>query len=274
MRVDLLSREYPPEVYGGAGVHVAELVRALREQDTDVRVRAFGKPRDERGRDLVPGSVRTGGCEPSPGDSRRRPADGARRRGRRSRALAHLVRRTAPASSHRCCTGSRTSSPRTASSRCDRGRPSNSVGATGSQAGSRRPRSRAPRRSSPSAMGMRRDILRSYPQLDPAEGRGRLQRHRPGRVEAQSTTRSSPRALGIDPTRPSVVFVGRITRQKGLPYLLRAAALLPPEVQLVLCAGAPDTPEILEEVRAGVRGAPAERTGVVWIDRLLASIPN
>ena len=48
MRVDLLSREYPPEVYGGAGVHVAELVRSLRKQDVDVRVRAFGMPRDER----------------------------------------------------------------------------------------------------------------------------------------------------------------------------------------------------------------------------------
>ena len=47
MRVDLLTREYPPEIYGGAGVHVAELVRALRETETDVRVRAFGKPRKE-----------------------------------------------------------------------------------------------------------------------------------------------------------------------------------------------------------------------------------
>ena len=50
MRVDLISREYPPEVYGGAGVHVAELVRALRAgEGLDVQVRAFGKPRDEEG---------------------------------------------------------------------------------------------------------------------------------------------------------------------------------------------------------------------------------
>ena len=76
--------------------------------------------------------------------------------------------------------------------------------------------------------------------------------------------------LGIDPTRPSVVFVGRITRQKGLPYLLRAAALLPPEVQLVLCAGAPDTPEILAEVQAGVAELQKQRSGVVWLDRLLS----
>jgi starch synthase len=78
------------------------------------------------------------------------------------------------------------------------------------------------------------------------------------------------RKLGIDPERPSVVFVGRITRQKGLPYLLRAAALLPPEVQLVLCAGAPDTPEILAEVEAGVAALREQRTGVVWIDRILS----
>jgi len=74
---------------------------------------------------------------------------------------------------------------------------------------------------------------------------------------------------GIDPSRPSVVFVGRITRQKGLPYFLRAAELLPPEVQLVLCAGAPDTPEIMDEVRGLVADLTATRTGVVWIEEFL-----
>jgi starch synthase len=78
------------------------------------------------------------------------------------------------------------------------------------------------------------------------------------------------RSLGIDPDRPSVVFVGRITRQKGLPYLLRAAAMLPADVQLILCAGAPDTPEILAEVQAGVAELQKERSGVVWLDRLLS----
>jgi starch synthase len=77
------------------------------------------------------------------------------------------------------------------------------------------------------------------------------------------------RGLGIDPDRPSVVFVGRITRQKGLPYLLRAAELLPPDVQLVLCAGAPDTPEIAAEVSGLVERLQERRTGVVWIQRML-----
>ena len=77
------------------------------------------------------------------------------------------------------------------------------------------------------------------------------------------------RALGIDPGPPSVVFVGRITRQKGLPYLLRAAERLPSDVQLVLCAGAPDTPEIMAEVQGLVSGLQSSRSGVVWIERML-----
>jgi starch synthase len=77
------------------------------------------------------------------------------------------------------------------------------------------------------------------------------------------------RELGVDPDRPSVIFVGRITRQKGLPLFLRAAAALPPEVQLVLCAGAPDTPEIEAEVRGLVEDLAATRSGVVWIAEML-----
>jgi starch synthase len=115
---------------------------------------------------------------------------------------------------------------------------------------------------------MRADILRSYPALDASRVHVvyngiDLDRWKP------TEDADVVRALGIDPDRPSVVFVGRITRQKGLPYLLRAAALLPPEVQLVLCAGAPDTPGILAEVTGLVEALQKERSGVVWIDRLL-----
>ena len=98
--------------------------------------------------------------------------------------------------------------------------------------------------------GMREDILKSYPSLDPA----RVHVVHNG-IDSQlwSADRSAEateivRRHGVDPDKRSVVFVGRITRQKGLPYLLRACAQLPPDVQLVLCAGAPDTPEILAEV--------------------------
>jgi len=75
--------------------------------------------------------------------------------------------------------------------------------------------------------------------------------------------------FGVDPDRPSVVFVGRITRQKGVPHLLRAALEFDPAVQLVLCAGAPDTPEIGAEVAAGVERLRATRDGVHWIDEML-----
>jgi starch synthase len=75
--------------------------------------------------------------------------------------------------------------------------------------------------------------------------------------------------VGVDPDRPSVVFVGRITRQKGLPYLLRAARDLEPDAQLVLCAGAPDTPEIATEVATLVEELRRHRTGVVWIEEML-----
>src|SRR5690606_19965669 len=117
--------------------------------------------------------------------------------------------------------------------------------------------------------GMRTDILRSYPQVDPARVRVihngiDVERWRP--VDDPDFLRT----IGMDPDRPSVVFVGRITRQKGLPYLLRAARLLPPDVQLVLCAGAPDTPQILAEVEGLVNELQAERGGVIWLDKLLS----
>ncbi|MEE2814495.1 MAG: glycogen synthase, partial [Actinomycetota bacterium] len=116
--------------------------------------------------------------------------------------------------------------------------------------------------------GMRQDILRSYPQVDPTRVHVihngiDVERWRP--VDNPAFLQS----IGMDPARPSVVFVGRITRQKGLPYLLRAAQLLPKDVQLVLCAGAPDTPEIMAEVQEGVRLLQQTREGVIWIERML-----
>lgn len=75
---------------------------------------------------------------------------------------------------------------------------------------------------------------------------------------------------GIDPHRPFVLFVGRITRQKGIIHLVRAARHLDPGVQLVLCAGAPDTPEIAREMEAAVEDARRQRAGVVWLREMLA----
>ena len=115
---------------------------------------------------------------------------------------------------------------------------------------------------------MRDDVLRSYPAVDPA----RVHVVHNGIDTTQWSPLANPdrvRELGVDPDRPSVIFVGRITRQKGLPLFLRAAAALPPDVQLVLCAGAPDTPEIETEVRGLVEDLAATRSGVVWIAEML-----
>jgi alpha-maltose-1-phosphate synthase len=116
--------------------------------------------------------------------------------------------------------------------------------------------------------GMRADIMTAYPDI-PAE---RIHVIRNG----IDTTEYAPdpgtevlERFGVDLARPYVIFVGRITRQKGVPVLLRAASALVPEAQLVLCAGAADTPELLAEVTGLVDGLQASRSGVLWIPQML-----
>jgi len=74
---------------------------------------------------------------------------------------------------------------------------------------------------------------------------------------------------GIDPNRPFVLFVGRITRQKGIIHLVRALPAIDPDAQIVLCAGAPDTQEIAAEMSAAVAAASAARPGVIWVRDML-----
>ena len=78
------------------------------------------------------------------------------------------------------------------------------------------------------------------------------------------------RRYGVDPARPFVLFVGRITRQKGIVHLVRAIPAIDPELQVVLCAGAPDTPEIAAEMAQAIAAVQAARPGVVWISDMLA----
>lgn len=77
--------------------------------------------------------------------------------------------------------------------------------------------------------------------------------------------------LGVDPARPYVLFVGRVTRQKGIVHLVRAIRHFAPGFQVALCAGAPDTPEIAQEMRGAVAAAQAERPGIVWIDHMVSA---
>jgi alpha-maltose-1-phosphate synthase len=117
--------------------------------------------------------------------------------------------------------------------------------------------------------GMRGDILDAYPAVAPE----RVHVIRNGIDTQQYAADPGTGVLasyGIDPAQPSVVFVGRVTRQKGLPVLLRAAEQLDPAAQLVLCAGQADTPELENEVSGLVSHLRATRPGVVWIPGMLA----
>jgi starch synthase len=119
--------------------------------------------------------------------------------------------------------------------------------------------------------GMRDDVLNTYPALDP----NRVHVVRNGidtdvwyPVEPQPGD-SVLEELGVDLTRPIVAFVGRITRQKGVAHLVAAAHYFAPEIQLVLCAGAPDTPEIAAEVTSAVQELARARSGVFWVREML-----
>jgi starch synthase len=116
--------------------------------------------------------------------------------------------------------------------------------------------------------GMRADVLAAYPRVPPERvhvvhnGIDTTLYHPDPATDAL-------RAHGIDPDRPYVLFVGRVTRQKGVPHLVRAAQRLRPGVQLVLCAGEADTPELDAEFRGLVEHLTSTRTGVHWIPEML-----
>jgi starch synthase len=116
--------------------------------------------------------------------------------------------------------------------------------------------------------GMREDILASYPAVDPAKVKV-VHNGIDTRFYRPVDDTDVLERLGVDLQRPSVVFVGRITRQKGVTHLLRAARGLVPEAQVVLLAGSPDTPDLAAQTQAAVQTLMAERTGVVWVQEML-----
>ena len=280
MRVDMLTREYPPYVYGGAGVHVAELAAVLR-RSVDVRVHCFDGPRDEPGVRgyAVPDAL--GGANPALQTLGvdLQIVDGVGAVGDDGAAcdLVHSHTWYANMAGHRAALLHGLPHVLTAHS-LEPLRPWKAEQLGGGYAVS----SWAERTAYEAATaviavsaGMRDDILRSYPSVDPARvhvvhnGIDLDGWRRPAGDEALARADAVVRGLGIDPDRPSVVFVGRITRQKGLPYFLRAAERLPDDVQLVLCAGAPDTPQIAAEVAGLVERLRERRSGVVWVEQML-----
>jgi len=267
MRVDIVTKEYPPEIYGGAGVHATELVKALRAEGTEVQVRAFGAERDETDTTSygVPAELRSAnGAIQTLGTDLEIVSDVA------GADVVHSHTWYANFAGHLASLLHGIPHVVTAHS-LEPLRPWKAEQLGGGYAVSSYIEKTAYEGAAAVvavSSGMRDDILRSYPSLDPDKVRVIY-----NGIDTEAWHPVSDDAflasVGIDPSRPSVVFVGRITRQKGLPYLLRAAELLPADVQLILCAGAPDTPQIMAEVEELVRGLQATRDGVVWIDRLL-----
>jgi starch synthase len=266
VRIDLLTREYPPEVYGGAGVHVENLAAVLRDR-VEVRVRAFGAPRDEPG---VTGYQELAGLAGANAALRTFGVDLAIAADCSGADVVHSHTWYANLAGH--LGGLLYEVPHVLSAHSlEPLRPWKGEQLGGGYALSSWAESTAYHGAAAViavSAGMRADILRSYPGVE--EDRVKVVHNG---IDLSGWRRDEDAdamaALGIDASRPSVVFVGRITRQKGLPYFLRAAELLPPEVQVVLCAGAPDTPEIAAEVNALVAGLQEKRKGVVLIERML-----
>jgi alpha-maltose-1-phosphate synthase len=270
MRVAMMTREYPPEVYGGAGVHVTELVAQLRKlcqvdvhcqgaprpgafaYQPDVQLRGANPALSTLSTDLV---MANAAAEATVVHSHTWYAGMA---GHLASLLhgvphvltAHSLEPLRPWKAEQLGGGYRISSwvEQTAVNAA------NAVIAVSS--------------------GMREDVLRVYPTVDP--NRVHVVRNGidtdvwyPADALESSPGESVLTDIGVDRGRPIVAFVGRITRQKGVAHLLAAAHDFDPDVQLVLCAGAPDTPEIAAEVSAGVAALSDSRTGVFWVREML-----
>ncbi|MGA9310604.1 MAG: glycogen synthase [Pseudonocardiaceae bacterium] len=267
MRIGVLTREYPPEVYGGAGVHVSQLVPKLRER-CEVEVHCFGAPRPQaHNHSVAPGlananpALQTLSVDLAMADA----LSGvdlvhshtwyANMAGHLARTLhgvphvvtAHSLEPRRPWKAEQLGGGYRVSSwvERTAYEHAD------AIIAVSDD--------------------MRADVLDCYPAVHP----GRVDVVRNG-IDADLyrpvPETDAVRRLGADPARPIVAFVGRITRQKGVGHLLAAAYHIDRGAQLLLCAGAPDTSEIEAETRAAVAELSASRPGVIWVpDRLSIS---
>ena len=274
MRADLLTREYPPDVYGGAGVHVEYLARELAAL-IDVHVHAWGADRPPGG----PGAPEVhayrawdalGGEAPHLAALRAMSIDLTMAAAAEGAQVAHSHTWYANFAGHlaklvhdvphvatvhsleplRPWKAEQLGGGYALSSWCEK------VALEGADA------------VIAVSKGSREDIFKAYPDIEPA----RVTVIYNG-IDAQEYTPDPGTDVlakyGVDPSRPSVVFVGRITRQKGVPYLVDAALQFDERAQLVLCAGAPDTPEIAAEVEQRVERLRAERGNVIWLDQML-----
>jgi alpha-maltose-1-phosphate synthase len=267
VKVALLTREFPPDVYGGAGVHVEYLARELARLE-ELTVHAWGSDRDGvTGHDAWDALA---GDMPHLAALRAMSIDLSMTAGAAGAELVHSHTWYANLAGHLSKLTYDIPHVATVHS-LEPLRPWKAEQLGGGYALS----SWCERIALESAdaviavsEGMRRDVLEAYPALDA----GRVRVIYNGIDADQYSPDLGTDVLerwGVSPDAPSVVFVGRITRQKGVPYLVEAALQVDPSAQIVLCAGAPDTPEIAEEVRTGVERLRAERGGVIWIEEML-----
>jgi starch synthase len=267
MRVAMMTREYPPEVYGGAGVHVTELVAQLRHL-CEVDVHCMGAPR--------PGAFVH---QPDPALKGANPAlstlsaDLDMVNGASNATVVHSHTWYTGLAGHLAALLYGIPHVLTAHS-LEPMRPwkAEQLGG-GYQVSSWVEKTAVEAADAVIAVssGMRDDVLRTYPALDP----NRVHVVRNG-IDTDVWYAVEPEPgdsvlaeLGVDVNRPIVAFVGRITRQKGVAHLVAAAHHFDPEIQLVLCAGAPDTPEIAAEITSAVQELARARSGVFWVREML-----
>ena len=270
MRVALLTREYPPEVYGGAGVHVEYLGRELSSR-VDLSVHCFGKARNKP---EVAGAYEFW-------DELSR--DGAHMPALRTLAvnlqmvsaleganLAHTHTWYANFAGHLAKLIYGIPHVMTSHS-LEPLRPWKEEQLGGGYRVSKFVEKTAIDHADAIiavSAGMRADILHAYPEVQPDKVHviyNGIDTSEYSPVDG----RAALAAQGLDPDRPTAIFVGRITRQKGVVHLLEAAAHMHPDVQLLLCAGAPDTPEIALEVAGLVEALQRKRAGIVWVQDML-----
>jgi starch synthase len=264
LRVALLTREYPPEVYGGAGVHVTYLARELSSL-VELTVHCQGADRPDavahRPWELLAGAnqalqvvstdlsmaAAVAGAELV--HSHTWYANLAGHLASMLYGIPHVMTMHS-LEALRPWKAEQLGGGYTVSSWCERAAAGSAAAVVAV------------------SDGMRADILTAYPEVPPE--RIRVIRNGIDTAEYAPDPRTDVlERYGVDQGRPYVIFVGRITRQKGVPVLLRAASALVPEAQLVLLAGQADTPELLAEVTGLVDGLRTSRSGVLWIPEML-----
>ncbi len=287
MHIDLLTREYPPHIYGGAGVHVDELSRAMARH-VDVTVRAFDGPRSPQElaeiaaaaqTEGTPGSLEVIGYDVNPSMAE---ANGALKTFDHDLQMAKDVNsELVHAHTWYACLAGRLASMMnnipfviTAHS-LEPFRPwkADQLGG-GYNLSSWAEKDAYDNADAVIAVseGMKKDILQAYPNVD--ANKVHVIYNGITMEDFETPSEDDPAwgvfdRYNINRSKPTLLFVGRITNQKGLPYLLKALPKINPEIQVVLCAGAPDTEEIMTQVREAFAQLDKERGNIVWIEEML-----